>query len=183
MKKIILIFCAVMATLSLTAFGVINWSNTETDLKETTTSKTTFPIVDLTNTVDKSNDLNLLYNVDSRFINTITKEDLDNAKSIIDILPEQATRKIVSYHDVKVSILGDDSKTIESIEGEGDVLNIAQLNLLKSTAYTTNIFIGAKYKIKNPYYGDLEEYELTYYISIIPEKEAKYANHPDALIE
>lgn len=49
----------------------------------------------------------LLYEVESRFIATITKEDLNNAKSIIDIIPKEGSHGLTFYHDVKVALLND----------------------------------------------------------------------------
>ena len=152
MKKSILIFCTVLTTFSFMAFGYVNWN--------------------------KQADLDLYYNVDSRFLTTITKENLHKAKSIIDILPEKATNSIVSYQSVQVDIIDKASEP-----GDGDVLNAAQLKLLQSADYSTNIYIRSDYKTKNADSGELEDSYLTYYITIIPEKEAEFTSGHDALIE
>ena len=121
------------------------------------------------------------YNIDSRYIATITKEDLYKAKSIIDILPEKATKSITSFQAVKVSILDNDQETSEI--GVDDVLTTAQIKLLQSTDYSTNIYIKADCRSKNAFMGGFDKKHLTYFITIIPEKEAEFKGGHDALID
>ena len=171
MKRSILIICAILITISITAFGYLEWSDTVADQDE---------ISDNENIIDIRTATDLLYNVDSRFIHTITKESLNKAKSIIDILPEKATESIESYQAVKVSIIHGDKETSET--GDGDLLNTAQLKLLQATDYSTNIHIRANYKSKKAGTSELENDYLVYYMTIIPEKEAEYISGRDALI-
>ncbi len=155
MKKSILIFCTVLTTFSLMAFGYINWSN------------------------NKQVDLDLVYNVDSRFMATITKEDLHKATSVLDIVPKEAEGWWkVSFQTVTVAVLQDDDEIREI--GDDKELNAAQIKLLQSTDYSTNFYIKARGKDKHPETGKIEDY--VYYITIIPEKEAEYKSGHDALI-
>ncbi len=155
MKKNILIFCAVLTTFSLMAFGYINWSN------------------------NKQVDLDLVYNVDSRFMTTITKEDLHKATSVLDIVPKKAEGWWeVSFQTVTVAVLQDGDEI--SVIGDDKVLNAAQIKLLQSTDYSTNFYIKARGKNKHPDTGKIEDY--VYYLTVIPEKEAEYTSGHDALI-
>lgn len=181
MKKSILIFCAVLTTLSLTAFGYVNWNNTIADQKETTCNNTAIFVNDLVKSINKQVVLDLVYNVESRFMTTITKEELHNAKSIIDILPEKATQSKEFYQNSRVSILHDDGDITEV--GDSEVLNMAQLALLRSTDYSNNIRVTSICKKKHPFTGALENDSIVYYITIIPEKEAEFTDGHDALIE
>ena len=183
MKKSILIFCTVLTTFSLTAFGYMHWSNTVTDQKETSCSKTFFFDNVLVNTFTKQGDIDLFFDVDSRFGTTITKENLNKAKSIIDILPRKATQSIVTYYSARVSILDDNQETDQRETGNSEVLNDAQIKLLQATDYSTKIYIRADYKQKNRETGELEDSYLTYFITIVPEKEAEFVNGHDALID
>ena len=162
MKKNILIFCTVLAAFSLTAFGYLNWSNPQPA------------------------EMDLVYNVDSRFIATITKEDLHKAKSVADITPEKAEWDKISFLNMKVAILQDDGEIAEL--GDDGVLNADQIKLLQSTDYSTNFYMEGRGKRKGA--GpeglkdlDQEEFNLAYYITIVPEQEAEYAGGQKALID
>jgi TonB family protein len=177
MKKSILIFCTVLVTFSLMAFGYMNRGNTVTAQEETSSTKTAIFNNDFLYPINPQADSDLFYKVDSRFIATITKEKLHNATSIIDILPEKATKSRESYQNARVSILGNDSETTEL--GESDVLNPAQLELLQSTDYSTNIRVTSIGREKHKLVDD----SLVYYLTVIPEQEAKFSGGHDALIK
>lgn len=172
MKKNILIFCAAFAILHLTAFSYINPNN---DKAVISCHKIAPP--------------DLVYKVESRFMSRITKKDLLNAKSIIDILPKKATQSTEAYKNTSISILHRDNrvsiiynnKAITEL-GNNSVLNAAQLKLLQSVDYSTNIRITSLCKKKNAITGKLEEYDLVYYMTIVPEKEATVIAGHDALI-
>lgn len=168
MKKSLLVFSAILISLSLTAFGYINWEHTSANTVQT---------VDSTN----QSDTDLLYEIDSRFIATITKKKLDNATSVIDIFPSKATQFITSYQDVKVSVLYNDVEFGVSEVGINEVLNPAQIKLLKSAKVSTNIQVSAHCKRRTDT-GELTYYHLVYYMTITPEKEAEYVNGHNTLI-
>ena len=155
MKKNILIFCTVLTTFSLMAFGFMNWSGQA--------------------------NIDLIYNVDHRYGRTITKENLHKAKSIIDIFPKKATQSVESYQVVEV-VIHPDVKKISEI-GDSDVLNTAQKELLQSADYSTNFYISTNCRSKNADTGELEADSLVYWMTIVPEKEAEYTDGHDALIE
>jgi hypothetical protein len=184
MKKSILIFCAALATFSLMALGYVNTIHSEADRK-CNSEREKLVVVDAFKTsMDKLVFRELYYDVNSRFIATVTKEDVVNAKSIIDILPEKATYSNVSYRNVKVTILSEENVEGERSEGgEDEMLNDAQTKLLQSIEYSNNIFIYADYQSKNEYTGEIVSNYMTYYISVIPEKEAEFKNGHEKLIE
>lgn len=156
MKKSILIFCSVLTAFSFMAFGYMNWSH------------------------NAKADLDLVYNVDSRFMATITKEDLHKATSVLDIVPKEAKGWWeVSFTTVKVAVLHDDDEI--SVIGDQKELSAAQIKLLQSTDYSTNFYIKARSKTIHPETGKIEDY--VYYLTVIPENEAEYINGHDALIE
>ena len=179
MKKNILIFCAVLIAFGFTYYKVeskfttpkeevrgsqsIDWNHTLPSLKNNLFKELTHQ--------------ELVYKVESRFKTTITKENLDKAQSIVDILPPGATELIEKYYTTRISILYDNEETDQSETNDSDMLNAAQKNLLKSANYSTDIYIKSDYKRK---YGDSH---LTYYITIVPEKEAEYVEGTTALID
>jgi len=190
MKKSILVFCAVLVAFSLMAFGIMNWKGSLKGQKEMSCNKSALVanVDDMNNWNSKflnslvtSNDLDLIYNVDSRFLTTVSKDKLLKAKSIIDILPAKATESATSFYDVEVAILDEGKEGKEF--GDTEVLNKDQVRLLQTVDYTSDIFIKADYTMKNLYSGfDTHKY-LTYYISITPENQAQYIDGHDALID
>ena len=154
MKKIFTIIAISIISISLMSVGNINW--------------------------DAEPELDLLYKVDSRFFATITKSDLETAQTINDILPENATFSVVSYEDTEISIITDDGNITEA--GHGNKINEAQISLLKKTDYTSNIYVRADYKIKNALYDKLDDRLLTYFITIVPKKEATYKPGYESLV-
>ena len=181
MKKSIIIFCFALTALSLTAF-LINWNDSATNQVDASSSK----IAALDKQVlEVSNDniiTDFFYDVGTRF-RAIKKEDLGKAKSIFDFLPEEKTKRIVSYKSVKVIILDDYKQTDISETGNSDILTKAQINLLQSVNYSTNILIRTDYQQKNKETNELEDNYSTPYLTIVPEKQAIYSSGNDALIK
>ena len=176
MKKNILFFCIALAILSLTAFGFMKHKNQETDQEVLPKIKTVALNNDTTN---KKATLDLVYHVDSRFIATITKEKLNKATSILDIVPKKAKDWWnTSFHTVTVAVLQEGNEISET--GNNKALNTAQINLLKTTDYSTNFYINARGNSIHPETERIENY--AYYFTIIPEKEATYTRGHDALI-
>lgn len=130
------------------------------------------------NAFDKQLNFELFYDIDSRFKATISKEKLHQAKSIVDILPEKATQQIESCQLVEVEIYKGEKQ-----KGRSSELNEAQLKLLQSADYSTDICIKANYKTKNAHTGELESEYLSYYITVVPEKEAEFTSGQDALMD
>ena len=62
-------------------------------------------------------------------------------------------------------------------------MNPAQLQLLQGIDYSTSFCITATCKGIHPATGALQNYELVYYITVTPEKEAEYTGGHNALIE
>ncbi|MFK7972432.1 MAG: energy transducer TonB [Bacteroidia bacterium] len=180
MKKSILILSAVLTLFSLTAFGYMSWDKTEAVPKAITCSNSmaVAPVVSLVPYKKAAPDL--LYKIDSRFLATITREDLLHATSIIDILPEQESRKLNQYANVKVTVM---SKGLEfSKAGHNEMLTEDQLKLLESTDYSTNFYIKADCQMAATCGMVARGYDLSYYFTITPEKEAEFADGYDALI-
>lgn len=181
MKKNLLIFCAILTTLSLTAFGYISWNAPVAATCQKTACSTAIAF---------DNDPLLLFNkpigsdfflkISPRFIHTITKEKLHQATSIIDILPEKANQWVHSYQAVKVTVLDGEEEISE--RGIGDQLNAAQSKLVQSANYSTDFYIEADYSIKNDGTGALEKSDLVYYFTVVPEKAATYEDSMDKLL-
>ncbi|MFT5780164.1 MAG: hypothetical protein ACI837_003125 [Crocinitomicaceae bacterium] len=90
------------------------------------------------------------------------------------------------FRNVTLSVLHNDRDVQDlgvSEMGQNEVLNTAQLNLLLSTTYSTNLLVTALYVRTNKSTGLAKDDSLVDYMTIIPEKEAVYKNGQSALIE
>ncbi|SOE23247.1 TonB family C-terminal domain-containing protein [Spirosomataceae bacterium TFI 002] len=122
----------------------------------------------------------IIYKMESRFLKTISKEKLYAAKSVRDIFPLKSTLGIESFHTVSFGILENEKENVKV--GDDEHLTDDQLALIKTIEYSDNIYVRAYYKVRNAYSGEMEEKQLIYYLSIVPEKEAVYMNGYDSFI-
>ncbi len=183
MKKSILISFAVLTTFSLMAFAFVNLSNTATVQKESPSCNTVFFDNDFLNNIYKPITVDFFYDVASRYMTTFTKEDLNKVKSMSDFLPKEQIESIVSFRSVSITFLDNDYKSIVKEAGNSEIFNVAQIKLLRSADYSTDILIRAEYQEKNKETGELEYSYTTPHITIVPEKEAEYINGKDVLIK
>ncbi len=183
MKKSILISCLALSTLSVTAFAYISWSQSGPEpLKviaacKAPDSSSAYSFNYVLKPIEESD---LVYDVSSRFIATIRKDKLHNAVSILDIVPEEGTEGLENFHTVSVSVIRNGEDITEA--GHGDALNAAQIALLQTADYSTNIHVNSLCMKRDAVTGKLENYELVYYITVTPEKEAYYLGGREALI-
>jgi hypothetical protein len=181
MKKSVLIFSTVLITFSLTAFTYMNWNTPVRAYEQPSCNSMVTFEPDIINSINNKADPNLVYNVQSRFNHTITKDHLKKAISVREIFPKHASESIGNFHSVKVSVLRD-KKGETSEFGTSELLNEAQIKLLHSINYSNNIYITAYYKKQNIVTGASEEDHIVYYMTITPETEAEFTSGHDALI-
>jgi len=186
MKKSIPVFSLALTLLSLSAVAYMQWNTTDPDTNIATITELPAASTGAATSVLRYRfgpllDVELFYNVSSRFNATIAKDRLHGATSIIDIVPREASVALENYHTVAVAVLRDGKEITE--EGHGDALNAAQLALLRSVDYSTNIHISSLCMKRKAETGELEHHELVYYITVTPEREAEYQGGRSALID
>ena len=181
MKKSIIIFCAVLVTLGLTAFGVLNWNDSMTDQVETSVSEDVAINTQVIGPINKRIFSDFIYDVGPRF-GPIKKGDLDKARTFDDFISEEHAKRIVSYKSLSVIYIINDEQSEIRETGYSDELTAAQLELLRSADYSTNFLIRADYQQKNTETGALEDSYSTPHLTIVPEKQAAYVNGKDALM-
>lgn len=192
MKKSILIICTVLTTITFSSFAYMNWNNSKkcevaTCKKEVTHNNNQALIprwenvgIFNMNGCNQRNSIDFIYNIDSRFIWNITKEQITNAKSILDIYPKDATVGMDDFSNVQVTILQNDIEI--SKFGDSEKLTKAQRKLLQSLDYSSNFYVRANYGKFNYVTGQSDNH-IIYYITVVPEKEATYSKGQDALID
>lgn len=172
MKKGILVSCTAIIAIISAIFGLMNFSTTNMRIGQSTCAGPNEIHVVNPPVITEIIEEELFLKVDSRFINTITKENLHEAKSVVDIYPSRATEFALEFNSIELHVNQNGEETMEY--GENEDLNDAQLNLIKTTGYHTNLQLNSYVQLKNPTSGLLETKHLTYAISVVPEKQAQY---------
>jgi len=182
MKKSIIIICAVITILSLTAFGVLNWKESATvppAISEIEVVANVYPAVEK---MTKRIFSDFIYDVGPRF-GPIKKGDLAKTRTFEDFISEEHAKRIVTYKSLSVIYIINDTQSELMATGYGKTLTDAQLKLLESAEYSTNFIIRADYREKNKDTGAVEDGYSTPHRTIVPEKQAEYASGKDVLIE
>ncbi|MCF8256005.1 MAG: energy transducer TonB [Flavobacteriales bacterium] len=123
-----------------------------------------------------------VYDLSSRFMMTVTKERLANARSIADLQLDAEIVPLVSYYSMRVSVLDGQMEDALNADGNSSAFNDAQLGLLRTVGYSKNILITADYQHLNSATGKLEFRQCTPYVTIVPEKAAEYEYGKAALV-
>ena len=182
MKKNILILCTSIIILSLMAFGFVNRGNPESNQIETPVSEDVATYTQAIEKIEKRIFSDFIYDVGPRF-RAIKKGDLDNARSFNNFIAVEHAQRIVSYKSVSVIILKNDKQTDIIKTGTSDVFTPAQIKLLQSLDYSTNILIRADFQEKNKKTSELEDSYSTPHLTIVPEKQAEYEFGKEELID
>lgn len=170
MKSRLIIFSLTFLVLTLTVFSVVEQNNAKTTTEDKVAANLISDNKPVSDNTYNVHFVDFVYDVNSRFMTTITKEKLLKAKSVLDIVPKEAKWDKLSVETVVVAVLKDTEEIIEI--GNEMQLNTAQMNLLKSVDYSSNIYIKTR-AINNNYKNKpIEDYP--YYITIVPEKETVY---------
>jgi TonB family protein len=121
-----------------------------------------------------------IYDVGPRF-GAIKKNDLDKATTFSDLFNKDQAQQIRSYTAVSISILKGEMEINKKETSLSDVLTPAQIKLLQTAPYGSNLKIRADYQEKNTATGQLQANHSTPYLTIVPEKQATYLDGMDVL--
>jgi len=181
MKHRFLIFSIVLIVLCMAILSLVTLAPSATEAMETSNNLLAFD-TQIQYDVKEKGYPDFFYDVDSRFMMTISKESLHRARSIRDFLPKDMTEPVVSYKSVSIDIVENNRQMALQETGNSEVLTAAQIRLLRSFDYSTNFFIRADFleKEKN---GELKDNYFSPHMTIIPETQAFYINGKGALIE
>jgi len=113
--------------------------------------------------------------IGSRFIAKTTKQNLQKATSINDIIPEISGQEKRLFKQVETAIITGETEVNEF--GKTHELNAKQKELLHSADYGTNFYIRGDYADKLSFND-----HLIYYISVVPEQEATYISGRESLL-
>lgn len=167
MKKRILLPIAVLLIGGLTAFAL---------MKAKAPASSEIPPSEMA--VNSESDF--IYELGPRYAASISKTDLLAARSAQDIIPEEADWTGYPVEGLHLSLL--ETGKPSTISGPSLELTEEQLGMIASMAYEDNFRLIANCKGPHPGTGLAEEYNLTYYISVVPEQQATYSAGNEAFI-
>ncbi len=122
------------------------------------------------------------FDLDSRFLLTVTKEQLRTARTIYDIVPGEPEHEIVSYSSVSIRTYVNEQETDIAAVGTGPVLDPAQLALLRSLDYSSNFLIYAQFTEKDATTGATRGNYASPHVTIVPEHQATNSLGKEALV-
>lgn len=173
---------SVLSILCLTACDYTKSQDLATNtvpMAETEEVATTLPVKAKSNVFT-----DFIYDVGPRF-GAIKKKDVDTLRSFNDLIADEFANRIVYYKSVSIIVLDGEEQTDEKITVRGNDGNFTaeQLQILQSVDYSTNMLIMAEYREKSFDTGELEDSEWTPYMTVVPEKQARYTFGKDVLKE
>lgn len=122
-----------------------------------------------------------VFDLGTRFTG-IKKEDLLSARSFADFIGDAHISRIMSYSSLSVTILEDGEPNDIKETGESGDFTPAQLKLLRTLDYSTNLMIRADYMEKRDETGLIEKDSWTPYLTVVPETQAAYSEGKEKLI-
>ncbi len=179
-KKIAFIGLAIVG-LSLTAFGISNIKKENSNSKKDTIGKLEETSKSLDDLFEKK-EYDFHISVGTRFTNVATLEDIQNANSIEDFIPQEQIDQVSKYTSVKITLLDDYKETDIFAIGKDDILTADQKKILQSLDYSSNFlvrgdFVGTKEFQRNHNYS-----YFTPFMTVIPHTEGYYEQGMDALL-
>lgn len=115
-------------------------------------------------------DLN--FEVRGTYTNTVKREKLNAAKTMLDINPGYATSWITDYISAEI-IATSSGKVMRAISANG-FLTSEQKNILNAADMGTDITIEVKYRYKNSVTGNMDMRGMRFTVTVVPEIEAEY---------
>jgi hypothetical protein len=121
------------------------------------------------------------YGVGTRFLKTVTRQELRQAKAIPDLFTSDEISGIHAFRNVKIQHLTEGAK--QTALGDDGQFSADQLNLFKQADYFTDFSLESDAKKTVSLYGETVPYDFVYYITIVPEAQAKYLKGNVALLD
>ncbi len=121
------------------------------------------------------------FELNSKLINPIKKEKLDEAKVMGDIIPGYPTNWIEGY--VSVNISGTCDGKMISAKGTNEKLTAEQKNILNTADLGTNISVNIEYKTKNAISNAIELSTMHYRTTYAPDVQAEYVSGKEQMTD
>jgi len=179
MKKNVVILMALAVGIALTAYGYETWN--DNNEKDAPSCKRVHKH-SLRPSASIKKSFEFAYTVEARFMNTVTKEMIDKASSLTDIVPTDGVSNVVSFHNINLSTFHEDRINEIQAKNDNELFTNSQIAILRSMDYSSSFYMTGSV-IKKDKEGYLKYDTLIYYMSVVPEKPATYTEGHDALID
>lgn len=179
MKKSILLFSAILLT--VTAFAFVKWNETNSNAAISCNPRSAVQ-TDKELPFYMPKPANLYYDIGSRF-KPMKKSKINKSLLVKDFLNLNYEWPIKIIEDVNIILIKDDKHSNIQFASYGEKLSKEQIKFLKSCKYSTNLKLQSKCMVtdrkdKNPKWQKCIEH-----FSIVPEQQASYSLGKTAFIE
>lgn len=116
----------------------------------------------------------IVFNVDTRFMHKMSKQDIQSIKQIKDLFPKDATENVISIEETRLTIVRATGET--PVWGSGPDLSEEQRELLRSLDYSADYFVEAYCTMNN-----LVSKKIVYFTTVVPVNQATYEDGMDGL--
>jgi len=187
MKNTILIFGITITTLGLFAFANVSkhYSNEAktcaVEQNQDHASLNFFNVEGRDVERVKENNRDLFYLVRGKYQTPITKEALQNANTLGDIIKHYPSSWIEEYTsvDIYTAVQG---KQVNA-KGDSEELSPSQKEVLSQIDMSTDIDIAVKFKAQNQITKNLEDRQMNINMTVVPDVQAEYAEGYDEMID
>jgi len=175
MKTSIIVVLTTLSLIAISAFAFTNQKDNKTEkaCKIVSSPKqinSISPIYDL----GKVKYANFSYDVGPRFYYNVTKEQIQNAKTLYDFLPRAETGQVIEYKSVQLILLKDDKQTDITANGANAELTAKQIAFIKNLDYSNNFLVRAHITRKLLLDGEIENTTITPHLTVTPAKQTEY---------
>jgi len=115
----------------------------------------------------------LYFEVRGTYTNTIKREKLNAAKTMLDINPGYATSWITDY--ISAEIIATCSGKVMRAMSTNGFLTLEQRSILNKAEMSTDITIDVKYRYKNSVTGNMDMRGMLFTVTVVPETQAEYS--------
>jgi len=109
-------------------------------------------------------------------------EDIQNATSIEDFIPQEQIDQVAKYKSVKITILDDHKETDVFASSKDDILTNEQIKLLKTLDYSSNFLVRGDFVGTEEFQRNHRYSYFTPFMTVIPHTEGYYEQGMDALL-
>lgn len=176
MKKYIIFSVAVASILSFIGFSFASHEKPEINNHIAGVCSNPFESI-FTPPIEKE----WLFSVRGDYYKTLTQKQLREASSIADLVEYYPNDWFKNYDKVTLILEHGGQKFVAT--AKDDRLNNEQKSLLEKARISDNIEIKVDYQLTNEVTGELEDHQMKIGYTIVPAKEASYAEGYDALIK
>lgn len=169
MKKNMILLGIAVSSIILSAFNLIEWNSSES---ANANSNHCNPI-DYGHYNKNVVYSDFFYETGPRFY-PIKKKDLEQIKTVSDIVTSDIKHEITSYNWVNLIVVKNGRHTDVMEKGSSEVFSDSQLKLLQKADYSSHFTLRADFNYLDKATGEIKRSHIGPYYTVIPETQAKY---------